>query len=126
MNQCDATRANGERCRANALPGRPQCFAHDPDNRALRDKARRAGGHNSSTVARAVKHLPPHFATIATQLLEAITEVHEGKLSPQRLTAMSAGASAVVRIFEVGEFETRLAQLEERAAQPNSATRRGW
>ncbi len=122
MNQCDATRANGERCRANALPGRPQCFAHDPDNRALRDKARRAGGHNSSTVARAVKHLPPHFAGIAEQLMNGITEVHEGRLSPPRLTAMAAGCTALIKIFEVAEYEVRLAALEERAAQPTPAT----
>ncbi len=44
MNQCSPIRATGDRCRATALPNRPQCFAHDPENRERATEARRKGG----------------------------------------------------------------------------------
>ncbi len=124
--RCTATRTNGTPCQATALPGRELCWAHDPEHREKANEARRNGGMNRSNIARATKALPPHFAAIAEQLHDAIAEVHTGLLSPPRLTAMAAGASALLRIYEHGELEARLAALEERAAQPNSATRRGW
>ncbi len=121
MIQCSAIRPTGERCRATALPNRPQCFAHDPDNRERATAARRKGGTNRSTPARAAKHIPADMKALASQLMEAISECYAGDLEPRRLTAMGTAAGAIVRIHEVAEMEQRLEELE-RAAQ----VRRGW
>lgn len=121
MNQCSAIRATGERCRATALPNRPQCFAHDPENRERATEARRKGGENSSTPARASKRIPKDMRSLASQLLAAITECYAGELEPKRLSAMASAAGAVVRVHEVGEMQGRLEALEA-AAQ----TRKRW
>ena len=115
MNQCSAIRANGDRCRATALPNRPQCFAHDPENRERATAARRKGGTNRSTPARASRRIPKDMRDLASRLMEAISQVHGGELDPKRLTAMASGAGAVVRLHEVGEIEQRLEALEARA-----------
>lgn len=120
MTQCDAIRSNGERCRAQALPERSQCFAHDPENRERATAARRKGGENKSTPARASRRIPKDMRDLASQLMAAISECHDGELDPKRLSAMASGAGAVVRVHEVGEFEQRLEALE--AAQNG----RGW
>ena len=49
MAQCTATTADGKRCRAPALQGRPFCFAHDPEKAEERADARRRGGYNRRT-----------------------------------------------------------------------------
>ena len=108
---CKATRADGSPCRAGATPD-GYCFAHSPALRERTAEARRQGGRNRSNARRSTKYLPADLRELAGTMLEAIDEVHDGKLDPKRLTAMASGASAVVRLFEVGEIEQRLAALE--------------
>lgn len=112
--RCEQAKPNGERCKAPALPGRALCWAHDPEHRAKAAEARRMGGQNSSTAARAGKYLSRELRGLADTLLVAIDEVHEGKLDPKRLTAMASGASAVVRLHEVGELRLEVRELRER------------
>ncbi len=112
--RCERVKPNGERCRAPALPDRALCWAHDPEYRAKAEAARRAGGQNSSTAARAGKYLSRELRGLADTLLTAIDQVHEGKLDPKRLTAMAAGASAVVRLHEVGELRLEVREIRER------------
>lgn len=121
MIQCSAMRTTGERCRATALPDRPQCFAHDPDNRERATAARRKGGTNRSTPARAAKHIPKDMADLLSTLMTAITEVHDGELDHRPATAMASLASAVVRIHETAELQQRLEALEAAAE-----SRKGW
>lgn len=124
MTQCVAIRTNGERCRAHALPNRPQCFAHDPENRERATAARRKGGENSSNPARAARRIPKDMRELVSSLMAAIAEVHNGELDPKRLSAMASGAGAIVRVHEAGELEQRLEELEARAEQ--SGTGRRW
>lgn len=124
MSQCETRRANGERCRAQALPGRPLCFAHDPENRARAGDARRKGGQNSGNVVRAARRIPKDMADLVKRLLEAVDAVESGALDHRRATAMASLAGAVVRVYETGELEQRLAELEERAGQQQGGSRR--
>jgi hypothetical protein len=51
--QCEFTKANGDRCRAKALPGKALCFAHDRGGRTRRK--RRKGSRPAALAARATK-----------------------------------------------------------------------
>ncbi len=121
--RCSATRRDGEGCRADARPERPFCFVHDPTLQNKAEQARKVGGYNSSTANRAAKRVPKDLRELASTLMGAITEVHRGELEPRALSAMAAGASAVVKLYEVGEFEARLRELEARAATVTKSRR---
>lgn len=114
MTRCSATRANGEQCKATALPGRSLCWAHDPEHREKALEARKAGGYNSSRAARAAKRAPRDMRDLAEHLLQAVGEVHRGDLDPKKATAMASLAGALVKVHEAGEVNERLAELERR------------
>ncbi len=117
MSYCTATRRNGEPCRAQALPERRLCWAHDPQMREKADEARRKGGLHKSSTVRAAKHVPPDMKALARRLMESIDEVHRGELMPDAARAMASLAGAVVRVYEVGEVGQRIEELEARLEQ---------
>lgn len=112
--RCAATRADGSPCRAQSLPDHTLCWAHSPEHQAKADEARRRGGVGRSNASRAAKYLPRELRGLASKLIDAIDEVHTGKLDHKRLTAMAAGASAVVKLYEVGELTIEVQEMRER------------
>lgn len=118
MNQCTATRVDGSPCQANALPGRDRCWAHAADTRAKASAARKAGGHGKSNTARAQKRMPREVRDIVAIVEAAMGGVLQNRIKPSQAHAVASLAGAWVRLHEHGELEQRLAELEERAAQP--------
>ncbi len=112
--RCTSTRRDGTPCKATARPEMTLCWAHDPELQARAQAARKAGGQNGSNAARAARYLPRELRGLASKLIDAIDEVHTGKLDHKRLTAMAAGASAVVKLYEVGELTIEVQELRER------------
>jgi hypothetical protein len=49
---------------------------------------------------------------VLAQLMRGMEEVHTGRLEPQRYSAMAAGASAIVKVFQLATLEERILQLE--------------
>ncbi len=121
MSLCETIRSNGDRCRAQALPSRPKCWAHDPGSREKADEARRRGGANRSNVARATRRLPRDMKDLSGRILEAFDQVATGELAPDRAHAMARLAAVYVQLHQAGEVETRLEVLEAAAE-----TRKGW
>jgi len=117
MSLCETIRSNGERCRAQALPDRVGCWAHDPGSREKADEARRRGGANRSNVARASRRMPRDMKALSRRILEAFEEVSAGELAPDRAHAMARLAAVYVQLHQLGELEGRLAELERRAEQ---------
>ncbi len=113
MTQCETIRLSGEQCKAQALPGRPLCFAHDPENRARADDARRRGGANRANTVRAARRIPKDMGDLVKRLLEAVDAVERGDLDHRRATAMASLAGAVVRVYEVGELALEVKALRE-------------
>ncbi len=112
MIQCEATRTNGERCRATALPKRSQCFAHDPDNRELAMAARSKGGTGRSNAARIQKRLPREVRDIVMIVEQAMGGVLNTSVTPSQGHALASLAGAWVRLHELGEMDARLEALE--------------
>ncbi|ACZ38915.1 hypothetical protein [Sphaerobacter thermophilus] len=121
--QCTATRRDGGRCTARALPGRPYCFAHDPELQAERTEARRRGGRNRAKVVRLRRLVPPRLLPVFDQLEQALRDVLGGSLEPRRAMAAASVARALVDVLQAGELEERLRKLEE-AAQGEDVGRR--
>ena len=119
---CAATRKDGRRCAAPVAPGRRYCFAHDPERAAARQAARAKGGRQRATAARAEKLVPTLLRPVLDTLLSAVDDVQTGTLTTQQAGALSALAGAIVRVYQVGTLEERLAALE--AAQGATETRR--
>ncbi len=124
MNQCAAVRPGGQRCRAQALPGRALCFAHDPENRERASEARRKGGHNSANLTRAARRIPRGMQDVARRILEAFDRVESGELPPDRAHAMARLAAVYVQIHDAGEVQARIEELEARLEQRPGAA--GW
>src|SRR5690242_5839272 len=111
--QCEMTTKAGGRCRGRVLPGQTYCTMHSPQ--AI--EGRRLGGEHRSNVERAARRLPPDLRQIVDMLSEGIEDVRSGALPASRLTAMAAGASAVVRVVEVALLQAELETLRGQVAE---------
>jgi hypothetical protein len=113
--RCEATCKNGQPCHVSALPGSAYCFAHDPDRAAIREEARKRGGHNSGKGARLRRLVPPRLVPVFDILESSLREVHDGGLEPGRANAMGNLARALVAVLTAGELEERLRAVEQKA-----------
>jgi hypothetical protein len=129
-----ATDENAQRCPAFTRDGQPcrgkqtssgYCIAHDP--RANEWRAR--GGANSSNVTRAAKLLPSRLQPMV-QLLEAVFASLYRTSGPERsareATALASVALAIGRLFQIGESEQRLRDLEASVAEWQRTDRGRW
>ncbi len=121
---CQGTRKDGACCETVATAD-GYCFAHSEALQERTRQARATGGRNSSKTVRARKAMKAEASDIARTIEDALAAVATGTMRPQQGTAIAALAGAWIRLHEHGEFETRLAALEERA-QATGARRRGW
>ena len=88
------------------------CFAHHPDREAERRASREKGGRGKATRARLDRLVPATLKPTISKLLDALDEVHAGTLDPRQANAMAALAGAIVRVYQVGTLEERIAALE--------------
>jgi len=117
--QCTQIKADGTRCRANAVTGSDYCFAHDPASVAERQAARQAGGRVGKT-----KVLPPETpdaplssaSGVVALLGETINQVRRGEVDPRVANCVGYLSTALLRALEVGDLEERLATLEAAVA----------
>jgi len=113
---CQATRADGQRCTVRALAD-GFCFSHSPSTEDKRREARSQGGQNKGTPARADRLLPRDLRPVMGALIRALTEVHDGTITPQQGSAMSAIAASIIKVMGVVELEARISQIEHDLAE---------
>jgi hypothetical protein len=112
---CTATRRDGRPCQTQVVGGSRFCFAHDPDLAAKRAEAHSRGGRNRATSRRLDRLVPASLKPALALMFATLEETHRGELDPRTASAMAAVAGAIVRLYQVGTLEERLAALEERA-----------
>ena len=110
---CQATRRDGPPCTAPVQPGRAYCFAHDPEQAEARQAAREKGGRGKAAAARAEKLVPAVLRPVLDTLLAAVGEVKAGAITTQQAGALSSLAGAIVKVYQVGTLEERIAALEQ-------------
>jgi hypothetical protein len=118
--QCDFTKANGQPCRARALPGKTVCIFHDPAHARQRAAGRRAGGRAS---VRKIAVLPPEapdlelrtVADVVVLLASTINQTRKGQLNPGVANTVGYLAATLLKALQEGDLEKRLAALEQAA-----------
>ena len=119
--QCAATRRDGQRCQAPALPDSEHCFAHAEHLAANRQAAREKGGRHKASVVRLRGLMPPRLVPVFETLEAALGEVHAGTLDPKRAQAMASLARAMVAVMTAGELEERMREVETQLRDRGSA-----
>lgn len=119
---CTATRANGEPCKAFALPGEAVCWSHHPDNQYAVKDAQKRGGENRSAARRAAKAWAAAGKQIRPQELPdllrgCILKVATGELEPAQASAIAALAKTSLQLSHDIEHEGRIAALEAALAE---------
>jgi len=122
--QCEWIKADGERCRGNAIKESRYCFAHDPKKEKQRQIARQMGGKNSHRSRIIIlPHNTPDFVfrkigDVVGLLEDTINKTRKGELDQK--TAMTIGAlanileRALVDRRESGEKEEEKVKKMER------------
>ncbi|MDL1911527.1 hypothetical protein FBQ81_12695 [Chloroflexi bacterium CFX6] len=117
MAQCKAKTTNGQPCRSQAIKGSQFCFIHDPAQGTKRAQARKKGGQRRrvahhgdlSKIPAQVRTIGDVLAVLDYALIETLA--HENSIQRGRLIVAIAGA--FIEAIKTGEFEARLAALEE-------------
>ena len=112
--QCKATTSSGTRCKA-----RPHqdglCFFHSDPKRAaeLGRKGGRRNRHTYETPAQQVT-APESAGDVKRMLAETMADVRAERTDPKLGSTLGYLGMALLRAFEVADFEPRLKQLEQR------------
>ena len=109
---CRAVRRDGQPCQAGGVQRNGWCAMHDPARQAQIAAARAEGGRNKSRAARAGKLVPSELRPVLAKLIAAVDQVEQGTLAAAQAGAMAALGGAIVRLYQVGVLEQRVADLE--------------
>lgn len=120
--RCGALTANGTPCRGLARGGARFCSFHDPAAKRDVDAGRVAGGRARATPRATVPAAEGDLTIgsvgdVCTLLARTINDVRTGRLDPKLANCVGYLSGVLVRAFEVGELEERLAMLE-RSVRP--------
>jgi hypothetical protein len=119
--QCEATKANGDRCKANALPGQNVCMFHCPKLAGARKAGRKAGGRNRRPP---IVVLPADTADwplktvgdVVEILAATINQTRRGELDVRVANSIGQLSNVLLHALKDGEMEQRIAALEARVA----------
>jgi hypothetical protein len=113
---CKAVKANGQGCRAGALPGQEWCFNHDPRRAEERRENAAIGGKSRS------RRRAHEVSRIKKRIEDATGAVLRGELNSATAAVAFQGFNVLLRSVEVerrvreaDDFEGRIAELEIRA-----------
>jgi hypothetical protein len=126
MRVCSGIKANGERCRAQAMRYSEYCLNHDPnraeENRRRSSKGGKRGGRGRPTVE--LKRLQERFEELAEQVLKGDIPRADGAVAGQLLNGARACIRDLLAAREQEEMVERLEALEE-ALERQKAKRYG-
>lgn len=118
---CKGTRKDGSPCGSTILGQSGWCYLHDPANRPRLQEIHAAGGRAKSTANRSAKLVPVLLRPVLDQLLAALPKIEAGDLDPRQASALASVAGAVVKVYQVGALEERVAALEAASDAPKGA-----
>jgi hypothetical protein len=128
MSLCSGIRADGGRCRAQAIQGSQWCFNHHPDyeeqRRQRAHKGGRRGGRGRPSVELA--RLQSRFEELAEKVLGGEIERGVGAVAGQLLNGARACVRDALAAREQEELVARLEVLEEALAANASKGGSRW
>src|SRR5215210_462594 len=129
MSVCSGIRADGGRCKAQAIRGSAYCVGHDPDQAEARHRRASKGGKHGG------RGRPQHETEAIKVLLEDLTErVLSGDLETGRAAVANQLVNTRLRAIEqerknkeTEELAERVEELERRlSANQRQRGRRAW
>ena len=113
MAQCNRIKANGERCRARAMPASEWCYNHDPAHSEKRKQSASKGGKRGGRGRnKDLKDVKAWLLRLASDVEEGKLEAKNGAVVSQILNVFFRGVEVERRIKEAEELEERLEALE--------------
>lgn len=121
MAQCEATKANGERCKVAAMPGASTCWGHDPakaeQRRAIARKGGQTGGQGRPASHTELAELRTLLKGLTGAALKGTYERGTVAVVNQVIQSRLRLVEVERRLYEQDELEARLAALEAQLAQ---------
>ncbi len=121
MARCPAIKANGERCKGDAIPGSDWCYSHDPDRAEERRRnasrgGKSGGGGRSSGELAEIKALLSELTNrvLGGEGVEAL-ETGRAAVANQLVNTRLRAVELERRIRESDELEARIEELEQAA-----------
>ncbi len=121
MARCPAIKANGERCKGDAIPGADWCYSHDPDRAEERRRnasrgGKSGGGGRSSGELAEIKALLSELTNrvLGGEGVEAL-ETGRAAVANQLVNTRLRAVELERRIRESDELEARIEELEQAA-----------
>lgn len=113
--KCQATTKAGGHCAAPVVRGSSLCALHSDPNRAA-ELGRKGGARNRKVYDLDVRDIPvPESAKDVKQMLaETMADIRAGRMDPKLGSTLGYLGLALLRAFEVAQFEERLEQLEKK------------
>jgi hypothetical protein len=111
--RCIGTNKAGLPCGAQPIRDELFCLKHHPD--LINENAEwiRAGGKGKSNASRAAKRLPADLQDTLQTLYRALAALESGEMEPARASAMASICRAIVSVFEMGDAERRIQEIEQ-------------
>ena len=129
MSVCSGIRADGSRCKAQAMRNSAFCIGHDPDQAEARRRRASKGGKRGGRGRPSVElaRLQARFEDLAEKVLSGEIERGVGAVAGQLLNGARACVRDALAAREQEELIERLERLEEslqaNAAQTNGGNR---
>lgn len=114
--RCQKIKASGQRCRAFAMEGSPNCFYHSPEAKEARRAAQSRGGQGNQRQVLPVDSEDVRLDSardVAELLAKTINQTRKGQISTKVATAIGYLAAPLMRAFEASSTEARLSRLEQ-------------
>ena len=115
MARCAAIKANGERCKVEAIPDAEWCWSHHPDYEEQRRRRASKGGKRGGRGRPSVElvRLQARFEELAEKVLSGEVERGIGAVAGQLLNGARACVRDTLAAREQEELVARLEALEE-------------
>ena len=127
MSACSGIKANGGRCKAQAISGAEWCFNHHPD---YEEQRRRRGSRGGKRGGRGRPQA--ELADIKDWLRAMVKDVRDGTMDRadaavcgQLYNTLIRAVSIELKVLETQELEARLAELTEAFEHQQGARRHG-
>ncbi len=114
MTTCAAIKADGERCKGDAMPGAEWCFSHHPDHAEQRRRNASRGGKSGGRGRpnKELWHLKKQLQELADAILEGRVDRADAAVCGQLLNVKLRALEQERRWREIQELEERLDAVE--------------
>jgi hypothetical protein len=113
--RCAGLNSDGSPCNVAALPESDYCFFHDPTKAEERREAQSLGGRQNrmKTLETDAPDVKVETCQDVVKLLsETINQVRKGEIDPRVANSVGYLANVLIKAFEQGDIEKRLAEIE--------------